>query len=249
MEWKSTAGYGYYRRFVSYTREQFSLLIRSLGCCDLCGQFCQTDLLVCDICLSDIPKLDLTRYQGDLLNNPEIHRKLTHGYFDQLVCVSRYIWPFDQWISQLKYRRRFELSKMLARTMYHHWSHAEKCDQTSRPELIIPVPLHWFKELKRSYNQAALLAHYIGRFSGIVVDDTVIKRKHYTQSQVGQSGAERRKNLKDAFALSVGARALPQHVMLVDDVVTTGTTVNEISRILKQHGVEKITVLSLTLAN
>jgi predicted amidophosphoribosyltransferase len=70
-----------------------------------------------------------------------------------------------------------------------------------------------------------------------------------TESQVGKSGAERRKNLNQAFSLNIKPKeSLPEHVILIDDVVTTGTTANEICKLLKKSGVQSITLLSLCLA-
>ena len=74
-------------------------------------------------------------------------------------------------------------------------------------------------------------------------------RIHEHSDQAGQTGVTRRRNLRDAFALSPAlTSALPEQVLLLDDVVTTGSTCNEICRILKQHGVKEVTVLSLCLS-
>lgn len=116
------------------------------------------------------------------------------------------------------------------------------------PELVLSVPLYVTKWQYRGYNQAHLIAKKFAKFSGIKYQHNAISRILETDSQVGQSGNQRRNNIRSAFDVNSTIPNLPKHVILIDDVVTTGTTVNEISSLLKKHGVQTVTVLSITIA-
>lgn len=114
-------------------------------------------------------------------------------------------------------------------------------------ELIVPVPLHWSRLLARRYNQAALLSHALGRVAGIEVAPDLLVRRRRTPSQGRLSRAARARNVRGAFA--VRARAAPivagRHILLVDDVLTTGATVEACARTLSRAGAAGVDVLTL----
>jgi ComF family protein len=113
------------------------------------------------------------------------------------------------------------------------------------------VPLHITKWQQRGFNQAHLLSKVVAKKIAVPYDEKILFRKKITASQVGKSGNLRRKNLKNIFDVNFTQKNIPNHVLLIDDVVTTGTTASEISRCLKLNGVKKVTVLAvcLSLAN
>ena len=112
-------------------------------------------------------------------------------------------------------------------------------------DLLVPVPLHRLRLLKRRYNQAALLAHAVGRASGIKVAPDLLQRRRRTASQ-GEFGPEgRRRNVQGAFALKRGATVAGRSVILVDDVLTTGATGEECARVLKRAGARRVGVVTL----
>ncbi len=119
--------------------------------------------------------------------------------------------------------------------------------QESWPDVIIPVPMHNRRLRERGYDQALLLSRELAQqlksFVNLPVNRFLIFRNKATKSQQKLRAVERRKNIKNAFSL----RTIPvhRHVALVDDVVTTGETVNEIARLLKKHGVQQIDVWCL----
>lgn len=220
--------------------------------CDLCGNKCQEHLLLCDHCLHDLPKFNYKLISADLLNWPAVNQLISTRSFDHLHCLSPHEWPFDKWIGSLKYHGRFELAGLLARLLSDSWqknvNNLNINEEQPKPELVIAVPLHIKKWQIRGYNQAHLIAKKFAKYSDIPYKSNVISRIFATDSQVGKSGAQRRKNIKNAFELINHSINLPKHVILIDDVVTTGTTVNEVANLLKQHGVEKVTVLSITIS-
>ncbi|MDE1463128.1 ComF family protein [Spartinivicinus poritis] len=108
------------------------------------------------------------------------------------------------------------------------------------PELIIPTPLHRKRELQRGFNQALLIAKQLSKQLNIPLHRHLIRRHKKTSAQTGLSAKERQTNIRHAFQLT--SQPLPSHLALVDDVVTTGTTVNEVSRLLKDAGVQKVDI-------
>ena len=100
---------------------------------------------------------------------------------------------------------------------------------------IIPVPLHSARERERGFNQAALLAKLLGRTSGIPVQEA-LNRVRYTTSQTAFDRAERIENLRGAFQVRENSDVRNMRLLLVDDVLTTGSTLSECARVLKKAG-------------
>lgn len=115
-----------------------------------------------------------------------------------------------------------------------------------KPDLIMPVPLHKERRRKRGYNQAAVLGRELGRILGIPVDDTSLFRRIHTDPQKALGRQDRKKNLRRAFALREDFRPVPA-VLLVDDIYTTGNTIDAVSEVLKKKGVEKVYFLTISI--
>ena len=109
-------------------------------------------------------------------------------------------------------------------------------------DLIVPVPLHRSGLRQRTYNQAALLAHELGRRMECQVDQRVLVKKYQTLPQHNLSASEREQNLQQAFALTRSVS--DRHVLLVDDVFTTGATVASCSKVLLAGGAAQVTVVT-----
>lgn len=122
------------------------------------------------------------------------------------------------------------------------------CLDRWRPEVILPVPMHPAKKRKRGYNQAELLARRLGKAAGIPVREDLLRCVRQTPAQKRLNRRERMRNLRGCFA---AARDFPpvKRVLLVDDVYTTGCTMDEISRILLENGVENIFFVVLCTGN
>jgi len=114
------------------------------------------------------------------------------------------------------------------------------------PDIIIPVPLHKKRLQQRGYNQALLLAHYLLPGQKQDIAKSILKRTRQTPPQTSLSGKERRENIKGAFDLGERAMVANKKILLIDDVFTTGSTLNECAKVLKKHGAR--TVQALTLA-
>jgi ComF family protein len=115
-------------------------------------------------------------------------------------------------------------------------------------DVVVPVPLHRERLRWRGFNQAALLGIVIARRLGCPFDAGALVRIRATDPQTGQSMRERRENIRRAFAVKRSARVANRNVLLVDDVMTTGATVDECARTLIEAGARRVGVLTLARA-
>jgi ComF family protein len=227
-------------------------ILFSLAQCDLCGSKLSDTItpyqrLICTSCFTDLPLFKPVIIQGDLLNWPAINKALPNVIFDHLVCLSPYLHPFTQWLPQLKYQGRFELATSFANLLAQHWRQQFLLNLTSPVDLILSVPLHINKWKIRGYNQAHLLAKPFAQHMQVPYDARALIRTQYNASQVGKTGKERRRTLANAFTLVKALPSNTKHVVLVDDVLTTGSTANEITKILKHVGVNEVTITTVCL--
>src|SRR5438445_1970475 len=168
------------------------------------------------------------------------HRRI---YFDAAVAAYRGRGIVRQIIHEFKYGRRIHLRHLVAR-----WLCAAFDDERLRGrkfDIIVPVPLHPTRQRERGFNQASLLAELLtARVS--VPCKPVLKRIRYTTTQTALDRAERMENLHNAFRLRRNANVRGLRVLLIDDVLTTGSTLSECARILKRSGA--ISVYAATAA-
>lgn len=116
-----------------------------------------------------------------------------------------------------------------------------------KPQLILSVPVHRRRLIKRGYNQAEQIANAVSKQTGIPASDRLIRRRRNTKPQKGLTPEERRRNLAGAFTVSKGAR-FPERVLLVDDIYTTGATMDAMTEVLLKHGVKKVYVACVSIA-
>jgi ComF family protein len=135
-------------------------------------------------------------------------------------------------VHQLKYQRQFWLAEDLTPLL------ATRIIDPA--PLIVPVPLHWRRQLWRSFNQSELLARHLATALNVNMDASLFRRTRATRNQHGLDRADRKRNLHHAFKLV--RSQLPSHVAIVDDVVTTGSTVGLLSTLLKKAGVQQIDI-------
>ncbi len=148
-------------------------------------------------------------------------------------------------IHQLKYKGRQEVGRMMGRCMA-----AELSDVGffSEIDLIIPIPLHAKKKSSRGYNQSECIAEGISAFTGICVDATSVSRQKYTATQTRKSVYERWANVDGIFELSNSEKFVGKHILLVDDVLTTGATCAACAAVFANTPDIKLSVLTLAMA-
>lgn len=144
-------------------------------------------------------------------------------------------------VSRLKYGDRPELAQFCARLM----APAGREFWESKP-VLLPVPLHGWRQFTRRYNQSAELARALAGLTGIPLDPLLVRRKKNTRRQVGLTADARARNVAGAFEAraDILVRLKGRGVVIIDDVITTGSTVKAVTRALQKAGVERIDVLS-----
>ena len=158
--------------------------------------------------------------------------------FDAAFAYGEYDGPLRKLIHLFKYGRVKPLAKPLARLM------AGALPREHRFDLVVPMPLHWTRRWNRGFNQAELLAKVLSRRLNAPVVRAV-RRKRRTAPQAGLTNSERRLNVSGAFALNPGVSVKDRHVLLVDDVMTTGATAAACAALLKRAGAKRVSVLAL----
>lgn len=187
--------------------------------CSICGQAFEIDLYgICAKCVKNPP------------------------YFDKALSVFLYDDATKKMIIDFKHRDSTSFARIFAYWMFRVAEYYLK-----DADLLIPVPIHISKRIARKYNQSELLAQKLSKLSGTAYEPRVLEKTRQTKAQEGLSAKERRQNLRNSFAISKKYRHLIKNkdIILVDDVFTTGSTVNECAKMLKLAGAGKITVLTL----
>ncbi|MBV1908300.1 MAG: ComF family protein [Kangiellaceae bacterium] len=211
--------------------------------CEYCLQllpFSNSQCFTCGLPLSASPsdKLNQENSMGScgacLSNSPK---------YDRLISAFHYQDPINEFITQLKYAAKLQLLKLLSDSLIARLSTSYR--EQEWPALLIPVPLHKKKLTKRGFNQSRLLANQLAKSLKIPVLKSGIKRTKNTQAQSGLDSIERKLNMKDAFRIS---EKLPNHIAIVDDVVTTGMTVSELTKQARLAGAKKVDVWCIARA-
>lgn len=161
---------------------------------------------------------------------------------------ARAVGEFDGVMRDLVHRLKYG-DRQHARSLFGRWLVLAADGLLEGADLIVPVPMHWRRLLARRFNQAALLAGEVAARTAIAFEPRLIERIKPTRSQTELSAAERERNLAGAIRVRPGAsgRLEGRNVILVDDVITTGTTVGVCARVLKRAGARRVEVLALAL--
>lgn len=157
-------------------------------------------------------------------------------------AVFRYEGESRRLITGYKYYDR-----TLATPMFARWLARAGAVQLAAADVVVPVPLHPWRLVRRRYNQSALLARELGRLCGKATLVDALKRTRHTTPQAGLTREQRLENVKDAFAVSPkrAAQLTAKSVVLVDDVLTTGATLNACTQALLDAGAREVYVLVL----
>lgn len=190
------------------------------NCCDVCSQPLTTNQsLTCGQCLQHTP------------------------LFTRTVAAYHYEPPISDFITQLKFNGKREALSFMCDDLHKRIKLSYR--QQALPQLLIPVPLHPRKLRQRGFNQANLIAKRLAKSLSVKVNNRIASRVRNTSPQVDLDATQRIKNLRGAFAISPSPIA---HVAIIDDVMTTGTTVSELAQSLIRSGTKRVDVWCLARA-
>lgn len=216
--------------------------------CSLCGKTMpfSSQQNICNECLGKIPKLEglichkcsLPLPDGgatcsDCKNNKNI-------YFEVLKSPYLYSTQMQKLIKKLKYSRKTFLAKDLSLKLAE-FIVKENIDKNI--DVVVPVPMHWFKKWKRGYNQAELLAQNVANIINKPMYDALIRTK-YTKPQFNLKKQERQENLANIFVLNKKYVdvVMGKRILLIDDIATTCSTANQCAKVLKSLKIKTVVV-------
>lgn len=221
--------------------------------CAICGKILSEDKGVCDTCIRDI----------EFLKPPVCHRcgqplgEVATKKDVRLLCgqclqnkrkpfrYSRSAFVYDDFSKKLildfKFYDHTELASLLAKMMFVAGNEIFQ----SGVDMIIPVPLHYTRLIWRKYNQSSLLGKELSTLTGIEVNNAVLHKIRRTKSQVECKGFARLKNLQGAFGIKNSQLIKGKRILLIDDVLTTGSTLKECTQVLKRAGAKSVDWLTV----
>lgn len=218
--------------------------------CVLCDAFVAEGVSLCKPCQGDLPVIshactqcgiplsesgEASRVCGQCLKYPPAS--------DYSVSLYHYEIPIDYFIAQLKFSQQLSYAAILGFLLKEQ---LQQIPRSELPEVILPVPLHTRRLIKRGFNQSLEIARVVSKGLGIPIDYKCVKRQKATKAQSDLDVNQRKRNIKDCFVIE----KVPayQHIVIIDDVVTTGATSNELAKVLKKAGVKKVGVWSIARA-
>ena len=215
-----------------------------LGLCLLCRQPCDDQPLLCSWCQQSLHQpCRKCRLCATPLPEQHTGNELLCGRcqrrpppWERLQVIGDYQLPYSLLIPRLKYSGQILLAPLLAQLLADH------LEGDDPPEAIIPVPLHWWRQWWRGFNQAEEIGTALGELTGIPCDTRLLRRIRATPQQTRLSAGQRRRNLRGAFQI---APHHYRHVALLDDVVTTGATAGQLTRLLHESGIARVEVWAI----
>lgn len=218
--------------------------------CAVCGGAADAVSEVCEPCRAGLPRVAAACVRcaaplpGGRPHTQTCGRCLTRPpHYDRARALYRYDAPIDRLVQGFKYRRRLDWGRILGEALAEHLCTAGEC-----ADAIVPVPLHRRRLRERGYNQSLELARPIGRRLDIPVLVRAVRRARPTPAQAGLSRDARRRNVRNAFNVVQPPRVADKHIAIVDDVMTSGHTVDALARALKRAGAAEVSVWVLARA-
>lgn len=215
--------------------------------CCFCGKVSEKEL--CDVCAKKVIYIEEPRCKccGKPVRYAEQEycydcQKNTHAY-EQRKSLWIHKMPVSLSIYQFKYKNRRIYGEFYAKEMARLYGNLIRFWGV---EVIVPIPLHRRKKRLRGYNQAAVIAKQLGKIMGIPVDCNSIVRNRYTRPQKELNDKERKQNLKQAFTVTNKWKKY-KRVLLIDDIYTTGSTIDTVAEELKKNGVQKVWFLTISI--
>lgn len=208
--------------------------------CVLCLQPSLRGIALCDKCEQNLPWIkEACQHCGIALNGANCANCLSQRpTFERLTGLFEYAWPVSAFIAKLKYGAQLPFGKILGQLLTKHYQQHYPVDA------IIPMPLYQSRQQERGFNQCTEIGRYLSKHLNLPLDWRSCTKIKDTPSQALLSANRRIRNVNEnAFAISPSFAA--SSVLVIEDVVTTATTVNAFARALKRHGVNTVEILSV----
>ena len=222
--------------------------LKSKQSCLLCDAPSHRLIALCEDCEAELPWLNEQCPQCALPmpSQRALCADCTHQppLFSQVITPLQFSFPVDTLISRFKYQDNWPYGQLLSTLLAQHLSYYFD-EGGQRPDLILAVPLAKQRQRKRGYNQAQMICNWINKALDLDNPQRLLLRKRETISQQGLSAKARRDNLHNAFQLTQPEQIKNKYIVLVDDVLTTGTTCSIISGLLLEHGAARVDVYCL----
>jgi len=212
--------------------------------CGVCDQgLAQNEDVLCFHCRSELPKIEFS----DVQENELVNR--FYGKLDVDFGIS-YLYFYKSGITQkllhqFKYKNQPEIGELIGSWVGYKLMESKIEDGI---DLLIPVPLHKKKERIRGYNQSYFFAKGISEVTRIPIDNTSLKRINYEDSQTHKTKAERWKSVENAFSIDDNRFIDSKRILLIDDVITTGATLEACGHQLLNHGAASISIATMAMA-
>ena len=207
---------------------------------------------VCADCYKSLPHNDHCCIRCALPLAEEINDRVLCGrcikklpVFDYSYSLFRYQDDIVRLVHQLKFSEKISYARSIGEMLLTKFE-LDLLPEQGRPDCLLPVALHESRLRQRGFNQSVEIARVIAKKLNIPIDYDTVIRQRSTVSQTGLNARQRRKNIKGAFSLAKDIKY--RHVLIIDDVVTTGSTVNELAKVLKKNNVKRVGVLSIARA-
>lgn len=200
------------------------------NCCGICDKICKDDICPkCELKLKEISKFKIDNYK-----NRNFKKHL-------------YIFRYDGIIKNRLIDYKFNGKPYIYKTFVNFIIKNKKaCRFLKSYDIIIPVPIHKNRKIKRGYNQSALIAKELAKnFSNINYIDNVLTKKKNNKPQSSKNKEERYKNVNNVYYLKNEQKIYDKKVLVLDDIYTTGATVNECTKVLKKANPKYIDVLTI----
>ena len=213
-----------------------------------CAMCKQVGAVICDSCMVTLPRLQLPLCPlcSRTLDKPMAicwYCRKRPFPLKRIRAVFKYTSPLTELIYKLKYHNQFALAEPLGQQMAAAWS-----QQEISPSIVVPVPLHAERLRKRGYNQSMLLAKQLCSEWTLPLSTDALRRVRNTRPQVELDASERVQNVQAAFVADETAVA-DQHILLIDDVCTTGSTLTACTNALLAVGAASVSAYCLARAN
>ena len=207
-----------------------SITRASLTLCENCSKDIITNAKSCLCCALPMP------VAGQVCGRCQQHRP----DYDQALATLLYGGMARQLVTELKFQGKLANAGLLA-SLFH-----ERLPDFERPQCLVPIPLHTSRLRERGYNQSLEIARVLGKLLDIPIDYRLANRRRPTARQAELPRRAKRANVFNAFEATTSQ--IPGHIAVIDDVMTSGHTLNEFARVMKKAGAHRVQVWAMTRA-